>query len=138
MLQLPVSFLPACSRAARARTDGVSPLPDQQTDAPLIDELKTLGDEARAYAEAEIAFQKSRAAVALKGVKNAAIFIVAGLIFVLFALVALVVGLLLALVPYVGHWGALGIVVGGFVLLTIGSILFARSHWRRMMKRVKG
>lgn len=110
---------------------------DQPTEPPLIDELKLLGEEARAYAEAEIAFQKSRAAVAVKGVKNAAIFVVAGLVFVLFALIALVVGLLLALVPYVGHWGALGIVAGAFVLLTLGSVLLARSHWRRMMARVK-
>ena len=93
----------------------------------LTDELATLIDDGRTYAEAELAFQKTRASLAGRKIGGAVGFIVLAVLLVHLVLVALVVGLLIALTPPFGIWGSIGIVVGGLLLLVVLTVLLARS-----------
>ncbi|MFM5908518.1 MAG: phage holin family protein [Novosphingobium sp.] len=100
--------------------------------------MKQLGGEARAYAEAEMAFQKARAEVAAKGIKDIALLGVVAFTIAVFGLGALVVGLLLALAPLVTAWGAMAIVAGGLFLIALICVLLARSRWNRMVASLSG
>lgn len=108
--------------------------PEQEP--PLIDELKQLGDEARAYAEAEFAFQKTRVIAVGNAARKIAVLGLWAFVIAVFALVALVAGLLMALSSLVGPWWATAIVAGGLVLLALGAVLKARTHWRRIKQRL--
>ncbi len=115
--------------------EGSEPLGgDAEPDQPLIEELRKLADDARIYAEAEVAFQKTRAALVAKAVRKVAVLGLAAFVIAVFALGALVVGLLIALAPVVTAWGATAIVAGGLFLVAIVCVLIARSHWQRMMQ----
>jgi len=99
--------------------------------SPLIDELRQIGLDARTYAEAELAYQKSRAAVAASGARTVALLGLAAFVLAFFALGALTVGLLLALVPVVGAFGATALVAGGLVLAAVACVLLAGARWKR-------
>jgi hypothetical protein len=101
-----------------------------------MDELKQLGDEARTYAEAEIAYQKGRAIAVGKTVRNVAVLGVGAFVIAVFALVALVAGLLMALAHLVGPWWATAIVAGGLAFAAIVFVLAAKALWKRMMQRI--
>jgi hypothetical protein len=110
--------------------DGVAALgvPDGDEDsssfATLRDDVTALVDDARTYAEAEIAFQKTRAGVAGKTAGRAAALLLVALVLFHIALIALAVGAVIALAPLVTIWGAIAIVVG--VLLSgVAALLFA-------------
>jgi uncharacterized membrane protein len=105
-------------------------------DAPaLFDSLRALIDDSQTLAEAELAYQQVRARYALGRAKGIAAFVVLGLFLLFFTLVALVVGLLLALTPLVGAWTALGIVGVG---LLAGTLICAMTAIKRItqLKRV--
>jgi hypothetical protein len=51
---------------------------------------------------------------------------------VFFALMALTVGLLIALTPLVTAWGATAIVFGGLLVVAACCALLATGRWRRM------
>lgn len=105
---------------------------------PLIAELRLLLQDATGLARSEIAYQTSRAKVVGAGVRNMALAAVFALIFVIFALGGLTVGLLLALTPLVTAWGATAIVVG-MLLLGAGLCLIAGlGSWRRMKRLLVG
>lgn len=86
-------------------------------DESLFEEVGALIDDGQTYAQAEIAFQKTRAKLAgrLAGVSLALVAV--ALILLHIAFLALAVGLVIALAPLVTIWGAIGIVVGGLLLL---------------------
>ena len=86
-------------------------------DESLVEELAALYDDGKTYAEAELAFQKGRAALAGKSIGIAAGLIIVAIILLHIAFLALAVGLVMALAPLVTIWGAIGIVVGGTLLL---------------------
>ncbi len=107
---------------------------DLQPPATPADEVKqpSIGDAIRALIEdgqtlfeAEIAYRKAQGAYGLGEAKAIAILLVLGLAFGFFTLLAIVVGLLLALAPYVGVWGALGIVGGALLSLSVVCLLKA-------------
>lgn len=100
--------------------------------APLIEALRLLADDARTFASSELTFQKARAQVAAAGLRNLALFGLFALIFVVFALGALTVGLLLALTPLVSAWGATAIVVGGLGLAAALCLRSALAGLRRI------
>jgi len=106
---------------------------DDREDIPLLDELRQFREDARTYAEAELAFQKSRAAILAAGARDVALLGVAGFVAVVFALVALTVGALLALTPLLGAWGATGAVTGVLVLAALIAVWLARRRWRGIM-----
>ena len=86
---------------------------DRVSDGPsLIDEIGVLFEDGRTYAEAELAFQKSRAAFVADRAKGALVFGVGAAILLHIALIALAVGVVFALTPVVGAWGATAIVAG--------------------------
>ena len=97
-------------------------------DRSLVDDVRDLIDDGRTLVEAELAFQKSRAAYAGIGLKSIAALGGLAAVLGIFALFALVVGLLLALTPLVTAWGATAIVV---IVLGLAAALAARVAARR-------
>jgi len=85
----------------------------------VADELRQLIAAARQFAEAELAYQKTRAGLMGKSAGAVAGFGALALALAFFVLMALVVGLLLALAPSLGPWGAMAVVVGGLLVATL-------------------
>lgn len=107
----------------------------QQTDAAersLVDDVRQMVDDGRTLLEAELAYHKSRAAVAGQGVKGIAGWGALALALVFFALMALVMGLLLALSELTNGWIATLIVVLGLLLAAGLSAMAAGKRWKRM------
>jgi len=98
----------------------------------LIDDLRQLAADARALAEAEAAYQKSRAAFAGEQAKWIAILGLLGAVLFFFALMALTVGLVIALVPLLTAWGATAAVFGGLLLLAGLCAMLAAGRWKHM------
>lgn len=98
-------------------TEGTDDSAAPQLDPSLMDEASALIDNARTYAEAELGFQKTRAAFAGRLVGVSLGLVVVALILLHIAFLALAVGLVLAFEPVVGIWGAIGIVFGGLLLV---------------------
>lgn len=104
----------------------------------LTDDLRLLADDARAYASAEFAFQKSRAFHAGQELKRAVIFTALAVACVIVALMALTMGTVLALTPLLGAWGATGAVVL-FLLAAAGIFaLIASTRLRRTARTLEG
>lgn len=110
---------------------------DDPRDRSLAEDLRQLAEDGKAYAEAELAFQKSRGIVAGQGVKGIAIFGALAAALVFFALMALTIGLVLALTPLIGAWGAMGASFGGLLILALICAMVAKSRLNRM-KRMLG
>lgn len=97
-------------------------------DRSLTDDIVAFLDDGKTYVESELQYQKTRAAFAIaKGRAGAAYGLVA-LAVIHLALVALVVGLVIALTPMIGALGATAVVVG---LLLIVGVIFALAARRR-------
>ena len=96
-------------------------LPD---DTLLSEDIAALVASGRTYAEAELAFQKTRAALAGSNAGKAVAALVLALVLVNIALTALAIGAVLALQPLITIWGAIAVVVGALLL---GAGLLARS-----------
>ncbi len=94
---------------------------------PLKEEIAALVEDGKIYAEAELAFQKTRLSFAADRGKSALILGMLALGFVHLMLIALVVGSVIALAPMVGGWAAMGIVVGVLLFATIVFGLIIRS-----------
>lgn len=117
----------------RADYSGPLDLPDEheppeadgeQRGPSLTDDLFALLEDGRTYAEAEVAFQKSRASFVANRTKGAIAFGLGAFGVFHLALIALTVGAVFALVPLVGPWAATAIVtvalvVAGLVLLRL-------------------
>lgn len=93
----------------------------------LREEVAVLIDDARTYAEAEVAFQKTRAAIAGKTAGRAVVLLVLALVLLHIALIALAVGAVFALAPLVSVWGAIAIVVGVLLAGVAALVLMARK-----------
>lgn len=98
----------------------------------VIDEARRLASDGRTYAEAELAFQITRAKVLAVAGGWMAGFAVGALFFLHFALIALVVGLLIALASLIGPWWSILVVAGGLAALALVSLLLLRARWRRV------
>jgi hypothetical protein len=99
----------------------------------IADELRLLIAAAREMASAELAYQTTRARLMGKAAAWIAGGATLAVMLLYFVLLALVVGLLLALAPLLGHWGALGAVVGGLLLATLIAALVAWWGLRRFI-----
>ena len=100
-----------------------TPTPPPVHDDSIIEELGAVIDDAKLYATAEIAFQRTRAKLLIRNVGIAAGAGVVALILLHIAIIALAVGLVMALEPYVTIWGAIAIVVG---LMLLGVYILVR------------
>lgn len=95
---------------------------EAQPRSSLADDILSLVDDGRTYAEAELNYQKSRIVFVAGRSKSIALYITLALGFVHLALIALVVGSLFVLAPLVGALGAIGLVVG---ILLLGAAILA-------------
>ncbi|SFG17201.1 Putative Holin-X, holin superfamily III [Novosphingobium sp. CF614] len=111
----------------------LTPLADPVEGLSFADDLRLLADEAKALAQAEFAFQKSRAAYAGAESKTISLLLLVAAMFVFFALMALVTGTVIALGPVLGPWGAMACVTLGLLLLAGACALSARSRLKRMI-----
>ncbi|GAA4037786.1 phage holin family protein [Parerythrobacter jejuensis] len=114
--------------AARdAQPDTLEPVStprDAASDPPfgsLADDVSALIEDGKTYVDAEIAFQKSRAGFAGKKTKGGVIAVLGAFAFLHLALIGLVVGLIIALEPYLTAFGAVATVVG---VLLLGVAIF--------------
>ena len=103
----------------------------------LRDDVSALVEDARNYAEAEIAFQKTRAGLAGKRGARALLLLVLALVLLNLALVALAVGAVIALAPLVTIWGAIAIVVG-VLLVGVALLVMAAAKDGKMLSAMFG
>lgn len=85
----------------------------------LADDTLALFEDAKTYAEAEVAFQKSRASYTANRLKGAIAFGLGAFGVLHLALIALTVGAVIALAPIIGPWAATAIVTVALVILGI-------------------
>lgn len=104
----------------------------------LIGDVRQLAADARNLAEAELAYQTSRAKVAGEAARNIAVFGVVAFVLAFFALGALTVGLLLALTPLVTAWGATAIVVGALLIGAFLCLNAVNSRVKRLRAALSG
>lgn len=114
----------------------ITPSPVDAAERSLVDDVRQMVDDGRTLLEAELAYQKSRALVAGQGAKGIAGWGALALALVFFALMALVMGLLLALSELVGGWIATLIVVLGLLLAAGLSGMAAGKRWKRMSEQL--
>lgn len=96
----------------------------------LVDDVRALVEDGRTLVEAELAYQKSRAAVAAAGAKGVLGWGALALALAFFMLMALVMGLLLGLSAVLGPWAATAIIVIALALLAGLCALVASRRWK--------
>ena len=114
--------LPEQARKQRALAEAAA------EERSLIDDVEVLIEDGKTYLEAELNFQKTRALFVADRAGGALLFAVIGLIFVSMALMALTVGLVIALIPPLGAWGATAVVVIGWLLIAAILLTVARGR----------
>ncbi|WP_066556439.1 phage holin family protein [Croceicoccus bisphenolivorans] len=105
---------------------------DPAADRSLAEDIKALVSDGRLLAEAEIDFHRKRAIFGAKeGQKIAASFAIAGVL-AFFALMALVVGLVLALGQIIGYWGSTVVVTAALVILALVFVSKGKARLARL------
>ncbi|HEX7709800.1 MAG TPA: phage holin family protein [Sphingomonadaceae bacterium] len=112
--------------------------PGSSRSGSLFDDVGALVEDGKTYAEAELAYQKSRLLFASGHAKWVAIFGGLALVLVVLALVALVIGALLALVPVLGAWGATAVVVAVLVVASAILLGLAKARWSHLAEAFAG
>lgn len=110
-----------------AQEQAIAPLLSDARDRSLNEDLHHLANEARDYAEAEFAFQKSRASYVLGAAKSVVVLAIVAAVLVFFAVMALVVGLVFALAPLITAWGSTAVVT----LALLGTAAFILVRVKR-------
>ncbi len=110
----------------------IKPDPGAAAERSLVDDVKHLVADGRTLLEAELAYQKSRAAVAGAGAKSMAGWGALALALVFFALMAGVIGVMIALGALIGMFAATGAMV--ILLLALAGLagLAVSKRWSRM------
>ena len=106
--------------------------PTSGPDAPagsLVDDLSSLIEDGQTYVAAELAYQKTRLSFVTAQGKAGAVLLLGALAMVHLALIALVVGLVFALSPVLGPFGATAAVTLGLLLI---AALLAAAGGKRM------
>ena len=119
------------TKPAKTTDEAQGEKPGRET---LIDEMRAAFAEAEAMARTEIAYQSARLALGAKILGRIACLGLVALALVFFALMALVVGLLLALVPIIGVWGALGLMVAALLLACVAALIAMKAGARRLRR----
>lgn len=99
----------------------------------LIDDVEVLIEDGKTYLEAELNFQKTRAAFAGDRAKGVALYGLLGLMFAWMALIGLTIGLIFALTPSLGGWGATGVVVAAWLIIAGLALRAAAGRWRQLV-----
>jgi hypothetical protein len=104
----------------------------------LLDDVQALIDDGKTYLEAELGFQKTRAAFVADRAKSTVVLGAIAALLGFLALVGLTVGAIIALTPALTAWGASALVV---VVLLAAAALAARSaarKWDSLMRAISG
>ena len=118
------------------------PEPPEKHDVPsgspvsnrsLLDDIEALVADAKTYFDAEIAYQKTRLSFVVDRLKNAAVFGTIGAIVGVVLLIAISVGLIIALAPLITPWGATAVVAGLLAILLFVSLKKALASWNSLM-----
>lgn len=104
--------------------------------ASLLDDLGDLMGDAQTWFEAELSYQKLRAAFVGANLKQAAVAGLAAVVLLVVAVMGLTFGLVLALTPLVTAWGATAIVVGVLLLGALWSVSAARRAWGEVLSAI--
>lgn len=104
---------------------------EKAAEGSLVDDVRQMVEDGRTLVEAELAYQKSRAAVAGQAAKSVAGWGALALALVFFALMALVMGLILVLTPLIGPLGAMLLVTAGLLILAALTGWKALRRWQR-------
>jgi hypothetical protein len=99
----------------------------------LIDDVEVLIEDGKTYLEAELNYQKTRALFAGDRAKGVALYALAALIFAWMALIGLTIGLIFALTPAIGPWGATGAVVIAWLVVAGAAGAAAAGRWRQLV-----
>lgn len=115
----------------------LAPPTTEGEDLSLIEDVRLLAGEARAYAQAELAYQKARAAYAGAETRNIAILGVSAAVLVFFAVMALVLGAVIAVGTLIGPWLSMIAVPVAILVVAVILGLSARGKVRRMMSLLR-
>lgn len=110
--------------------------PSDAAERSLVEDVRQLVTDGRTLLEAELAYQKSRAAVAGQGAKGIAGWGALALALVFFALMALVLGVLLGLSSVFGPWIATAIAVVATIVAAGLAAMAAARRWKRMASQL--
>lgn len=124
-------IVPTDSFDARA-SDGDDAVDEAAENRSLIDDVEVLIEDGRTYLEAELNFQKTRALFIGDRAKDVALYALMGLMFAWMALIGLTIGLIFALTPSLGGWGATGVVVAIWLVIAGVALRAAAGHWKRL------
>lgn len=116
-----------------SETETIEATPETAADEGIGGAIRALIEDGQTLVEAEIAYRKAQASYGLGEAKAIVVLLLLGLAFAFFTLLALVVGLLLALASYVGVWPSLAIVGG--VLGILAAICLARAVKRMSLAK---
>lgn len=105
-------------------------------DRSLLDDIGNLVGDAQTWFDAELSYQKVRAAFVGASLKQTVVLGVAAVVLLLVAVLGLTFGLILALAPLVTAWGATAIVVGLLLLLALMCGRGASAAWRDVLGAV--
>jgi len=108
-----------------------------ELEGSIKDDILSLINDSKTYAEAELNFQKSRASFAANRGKSVALYLLFALGFIHLALIALVIGALFALSPIIGAFGATAVVVGVLLIGMAVLLLMARAKARDVAEAFK-
>jgi uncharacterized membrane protein YqjE len=103
----------------------------------LREDVEALIEDGKTYLEAEVVYQKTRAAFVADRAKGAVMYGAVAILLAFLALIGLTVGLIIALSPLITTWGASALVVG---LLAVGAFVMLRaasSRWNRLMQAIE-
>jgi ABC-type multidrug transport system fused ATPase/permease subunit len=118
------------------QNSGWQPEPETQEEAlarqPIGELIRTLVTDGRAFASAQGERYKAQASFIAANVRDIAIFGALALFLLFGLIVALLVGLILALSPLLGAWGALGTVMAGALIAIAILGLFILSRIQRI------
>ena len=103
--------------------------PNDESIGEVLSRLKESGQN---YARAEFNRQKVRASEIGLEFRNIAALLGVAAFLVLAAAVALIVGIILALTPMIGAWGATAMVVGVVLAMAFLLVILARNRFRRL------
>ncbi|HYD24622.1 MAG TPA: phage holin family protein [Croceibacterium sp.] len=127
---------------------GGSVLPEEPEDPPspdgepdqrsLTEDVEALIEDGKTYLEAEIAYQKTRAAFVADRAKSAFLLYAIAAVLGFLALVGLTVGLIIALTPLLTAWGASALVVAVLLLAALLLASAAGRRWSRLMAAIDG
>ena len=108
--------------------------PEEERQSSLFEDVGALIEDGKTYAEAELAFQKTRLFYVLAHARSIAVLGGLAVLFVILAIVAAVVGVLIGLIPVLGPWGAAGAVTGGLLLIAAMLGLAVRAKAKGLSK----